>query len=491
MKRSNLLVSLLLALAVGFTMSCKDKAPDIGDGGGIAVGDGFYITQSGVDPVATSQLKAEQVAEEGFASKAREGFYGNYVYLTAGNYVIVNVVGGSITTTYGGAIAAVTDTDVSSCGFDEYFVVSVAADGAAFNVAADGLYKVTLDVGTGGRNEALLHKIEKAGLIGTATDLGWGGDTDLPLQGTITADGATWEGTTINMKEGEYKLRFNCRWVIDRLIDPAGGLAYDNGYIAFTNFGGSAANLLPGNEGPNIQISAADQAQYTITVNWTPADGFSMTLTRTGDYVPPAFDPADHPWGVRGTAGIDWGNGIDLYYKNNGGTHTWVGMIELSENVAAGDGSGEFKITDGATWLGVGLVTDNTGGLLSGTDNLVVDAGNGGFYYIIVTTADEGTSYSASIAKGQWSIIGSVEAGTNWDNDLVMTESGSSFTLTGQALVAGEFKFRANADWLYNLGGDMTGLSVDGANLTIAADGTYDVTLTTADKGVTWTATVQ
>jgi hypothetical protein len=70
-----------------------------------------------------------------------------------------------------------------------------------------------------------------------------------------------------------------------------------------------------------------------------------------------------------------------------------------------------------------------------------------------------------------------------------MTESGSSFTIS-TALDAGEIKFRANDAWEYNLGGDLAGLTHNGANLAVDA-GTYTITLTTANRGETYSATIQ
>ena len=53
MKKSNLLLSLLMAVTVLAFTSCKEDEPVIGGGDGIPVADGFYITQNGVDPVST------------------------------------------------------------------------------------------------------------------------------------------------------------------------------------------------------------------------------------------------------------------------------------------------------------------------------------------------------------------------------------------------------------------------------------------------------
>jgi hypothetical protein len=49
------------------------------------------------------------------------------------------------------------------------------------------------------------------------------------------------------------------------------------------------------------------------------------------------------------------------------------------------------------------------------------------------------------------------------------------FTAT-LTLTAGEFKFRANDDWGYNLGGPLGALVPDGGNISTAA-GTFTITL--------------
>jgi len=495
MKRASKFLSMLLGVAIIFgASSCKKDEPVIPTAEGIPVADGIYITQAGVDPVPAGQLVAESVEAPDFGVQTREGFSGNFVYLTAGSYNLVNVVNKAITETIGGS-ATVESHDLGNCTPLNYTLVSTAVDGAAFAVATEGLYKVTYDVAT---SEALLVHITNVGIVGSATSIGWTDGETVDLPGTITADGATWTATGIVLRKGDFKVRLNCNWVLDRRIDPTISLTdASNGYQIFTNFGGTPDNLVMGNGGTPRDISvsavggaAPDEAEYTMTVTWSATAGFAMTLERTAEAPLITYDPANFPFGIRGTAGIDWGTGINLFYKLNGNTHTWLGMVELSENVAAGDGSGEFKITDGAgIWLGATAVTDNTGGLLSGTDNLIVSSGNAGFYYVVVTTSDDGVTYNVTIDKGSWGLIGGFNG---WAADVVMTEAGSSFTIASQAILATEgFKFRANAGWDYALGGALTALDPTGSDLFVAADGTYAITLSTADKGVNWTATIQ
>lgn len=486
------LLSLLLVLAVvTFSSSCKpEDDPIVIIEEGLAVADGFYITQAGADPVATNQLVAENVEDEGFGTQAREGFVANFIYLTSGSYNLVNVVGKAITETYGGSATAETH-DLGNCTPLNYTLVSTAVDGAAFSVATDGLYKVTYDATT---SEALLINITNVGIVGSATSIGWTDEETVDLPGTIAADGATWTASDITLRQGDFKVRLNCNWVLDRRIDPEGLLDDPtNGYQIYTNFGGTPDNFQIGNDGTPRDISvsavggtAPDEANYTVTVTWTPDIGFAMSLDRTGEapILVISFVPEDHPWSIRGEIAVgspsDWSSGPLLTPNHDGATYRWYGVIELS--------AGEFKIADGATWLGVGSsVTDNSG-VMTGTDNFIVSEADAGFYYFTVITSDDGASYAVTIDKASFGIIGSATAG-GWDIDTDMTEGGSSWTITTD-LVDGDWKFRANDAWEYNLGGDLTGLTHNGGNVAATA-GNYTITLITADRGATYTATVQ
>lgn len=120
---------------------------------------------------------------------------------------------------------------------------------------------------------------------------------------------------------------------------------------------------------------------------------------------------------------------------------------------------------------------------ITGSDNICPPAN--GFYQI---KADIPTS-SLTLNETTWTIIGSATGDSNWGTDLEMTyvTEDESWTYTG-ALVAGEFKFRANKDWALSFGGasfeDLT--SDNGANLKITEDGNYEVkfflTRSTTDK---------
>lgn len=292
----------MAVIMVGWMSACKED-PVIEVIEGINVGDGYYLAEVGVDPVATAQLKPEQVDGPGISAMDRTGFMQGYMYLTAGDYNLVEVADKAIVQTLGGTHSTVAGADAhnTECGGEAStsydLVSSVAESGAAFTVAADGWYVVAYDTDLA---EIVYDQLTSVGIIGDATPGGWGEDT--PMTTTITADGvsATVEGVTLDV--AQFKFRFNCRWAIDRRLDTNQDFDNANGYSFWTNYGGTIDNLVPGNITGNIQV--AEYAVYTVTFAWTPLDGATATITRTGDAVPkPQFPDAMYITGAGTTYG--------------------------------------------------------------------------------------------------------------------------------------------------------------------------------------------
>lgn len=448
---------------------------------GINVADGLYLAATGADPTTGALLSTETVEAEGFSSQDRAGFVGGYIYLEAGDYNFVQVESKAITTTWGGSTESVTDTG-SSCDFNTYTVVSMEENGAAFNVAASGLHRVTFDQITG---EMVIYQIVHPGIIGNATPGGWGDETSI-TNGSVTADGGSWSISDVILRNGEWKVRFNCRWNLDRRIDPNAGFDESNGYQMFTNFGGEVNNLQNGNDAPNI--AQTEDGIYTITINWSALDGWTMTAERTGDAPVLTFDPNDYNLGVIGDASAgSWDTDRDMLYKLDGTTHKWHGVVTLAD-------AGAFKIRANDAWdfnLGGVLAADGVEVTLSeGGDNVATPGA--GQYYIVVSTADEGETWQASMTTAGWGVIGSATVG-GWDADQDMSADGfdagvTTYTYTG-AFTEGEFKFRAGDDWALNLGGTLGGLTLDGGNVMISAAGDYKVTLNF--DGSLYTATLE
>lgn len=480
---SKLLTLMMLGLVVLFT-SCGDDDPIIDPGtGGINVADGLYLALDGQDPSSSAALTSESVEDEGFTSQSRTGFNGGLMYLAAGDYNVVQVASKEITATIGGAATAASD-EASDCEYNDYTVISTEADGAAFSVANSGLYRVTHDQMT---NELVMYQIESVGIIGAATPGGWGMDTPLD-DATIASDGATFQATDVVLRSGQWKIRFNCRWNLARLTDPNGGLAAENGYQLFTNYGGSIDNLLNGNDGANMEIT--EDGVYTVTFRWSPQDGVSGSLERTGDAPEITFNPNDFNMAVVGdaTAG-GWGdfNDRDLFYKydNDNMTHRWYGVVQF-----ASDGEWKFRAND--DW-DFNLGTDLTA-LVNGGGNFATP-GLGG-HYVVLSTADDGETWSATVSDMGWAVIGDGSPSGNWDNDtafdtdLNWSNGTATYTLVGDFTTA-DWKFRAGGDWALNLGGAFSFLELDGGNVSLGMDGTYRVELNFDGSVYTASATLQ
>ena len=104
-----------------------------------------------------------------------------------------------------------------------------------------------------------------------------------------------------------------------------------------------------------------------------------------------------------------------------------------------------------------------------------------------------GSPYADYTQDSEWSVIGALSAyEISWDGDLNMWTDGNNHVAAHVTLKAGdEFKFRKDADWAVNYGGDFGGLDTefsvtqDGPNIKVGADGVYDLYLNPTD-GVAW-----
>ena len=497
-----------------FTVSCSDDdGIDIDDtGGSFTVSDGIYIAGiSGTDVSVSTAAVLNNTLVEGpdFGTLERSGHLSGFVYLESGSYVFAEIDEQEILNQWGGT-AAVADGANTLSGAEtteqpsEFTVVTLTADGAAFSIASNGVYHVIFDTQA---SEALITKIDSWGIIGGAVfesacvSNGFNSDVDV-VETTSSADGTTWTSTGIILKGGEYKIRFNDAWKIDRrtTVDDNDPYNAANGYVALTNLGGTLSALEEG--GSNITLADADAGTYTVTVTLSDAGTVAMSVERTGDAETCAFDIANFTWGIIGGATFDaWNTDQELTYANGDeGVHKWRGVFPLS---AGGEGNNQFKFRTDDTWATKLIptnvnVTDNTeAGTITNDGDTNADGqwfvadGKSGFYYFEVTTDDFGVTWNMTIDEAVFEVIGAASPG-GWDNGTVMTYNDdlASATVSGIAMTADDYKFRVNAAWDYNLGGDLTDLVYNGGNLTSTA-GTFDITITTADGGVTYTATVQ
>ncbi len=295
------------------------------------------------------------------------------------------------------------------------------------------------------------------------------------------------------------------------------GLVIENGYgLLGTINGWSVATALPMT---NSGVSGYDDPKFSIVVSISAADAESgwwwkvvpQSTIDAGDWVnakDASFGPAvngdasldgnligrtetqDSQAGCIKTAGIfrltiDMENRsyafepvFDLLYVvgDPSWSHATAPLLTSSVGGTTFKGfatlSGYFKFTDQANWNGTNYGAGEEEGLLStnnGADNLHVT--KKALYFINVDTKaltyklTEVTSCGLTGDFNNWGTPQELTTtdGLVWKGKLTVSE--------GQG-----WKIKFNDDWGINLGGELNNLTVDGANIVVAA-GTYDVTL--------------
>jgi hypothetical protein len=191
-----------------------------------------------------------------------------------------------------------------------------------------------------------------------------------------------------------------------------------------------------------------------------PADGYYRIQANLSDM---SYSLIAMDWGVVGDATPGgWDADTPLEYDQN--QKVWKGAVHF--------GAGEFKFRANNDWAYNYGSDEADGNLTAGGANIPVDLEAD---YAI--TLDLSTPNEYTYRADRWGIIGSATPG-GWDNDTDMTwdETNQVFTVTLE-MTAGEYKFRANDDWNYNLGGDINALTVGGANIVLEESGNYTITL--------------
>lgn len=382
-----------------FTVSCSDDDGGIDTGGGgdgLLVADGFYPAKTGEDPQAVQQLVTENVEAPDFQSMSRDGYIKAYVYLTAGDYNLVEVASGEIVNTYGGTSSTVNAETVAGgdaadrngeCDPDNssFTLVDAAVDGAAFNIPSDGLYVMGYDATTG---EIVYDEITSAGVIGGATPGGWSADTDM-TETSLNASGGAWEVTGVAIEEGEWKFRFNCRWGINRLIDPTAAFDNANGYLMFTNFAGvdgNIGNLVPGNDGANLNNT--ERGEYTVNLMWDPVSGFTASATKTGDLEPlPDFPEAIYLVGDATAYGWPPSDNNTPSHNDDAVMHKVPDQLGFFWKIASLTGGGGFKLA-GDGWtnpnLGFAEVNVDANGVALSDNGGNLSVADDGIYMIVL-----------------------------------------------------------------------------------------------------------
>ena len=201
------------------------------------------------------------------------------------------------------------------------------------------------------------------------------------------------------------------------------------------NLGGSGSNI----------VSAA--GYYKINVD---ADAMTYTALAT-------------TWGIIGEATPNgWTDETALTY--NAELQQWIGGYSLS--------AAAIKFRANHSW-DYNYGSDAADGTLSagGADIILSDAGD----YAVTLDLSSPLDYKYRI--DMWGVIGAATPG-GWDTDTdMMWDAGNGVFTVTLDLIAGDWKFRANNAWDYDMGGTIGALSVGGGNMTISTAGNYTITL--------------
>lgn len=131
---------------------------------------------------------------------------------------------------------------------------------------------------------------------------------------------------------------------------------------------------------------------------------------------------------------------------------------------------GEFKFTPKANWDSEYASDGTADGLATSGANLKADAG---FYYVKADIAQ----MKYELIQAAWGMIGNATVG-GWDTSTAMAyDRASNCWSVTTDLVAGEFKFRANNEWVLDMGGSTEKLVLKGGNIAVTAPGNYTIKL--------------
>lgn len=433
----------MMMLAV-FSMFAITSCGDDPEPTPIPVEDGLYIRGAGtaLDSLSGDGLMSK--AKNEVLQEQRNSLYEMYIAVEAGSdgFNLVNVVGGE--EEVWGPAADFAEVPAEDLDNEEpqngLWRGSYEPSETPFTVPENGLYHVMLDTDLG---VVAMAKVEW-GVIGGATPGGWGGSTAL-TEGTFDLESISFEATDVVMVVGDYKFRYSDGWkvVLDTILDLGDG---NTGVKVNTNFGGAVDALDAGGD----NIANAENGLFAVTVNWSLADGTTATVTKTGEYTPPAYpdsvylvgDATYYGWDTPGT------KTEAAFHSADGGSPT-EGLFWKIAYIETGKG---FKISE-ADWgtinLGHGDVDeyDANGVTVSDMDGNMTIA-ESGMYMIVLDLRNDMKKVSVIAPE----VYGIGDAFGGWDEDVagnLFTIDNAAKTITSPALVAdGTIRTYAQHEWI-------------------------------------------
>ncbi len=223
-------------------------------------------------------------------------------------------------------------------------------------------------------------------------------------------------------------------------------------------------------------IGTLDSEQHIVI------DGFEIIVPKGSPY---EGYTENSDWSVIGALSaydISWDGDLNMWTDG-------VNHVAAHVTLKAGD---EFKFRKDQAWtinMGGDFVALDTEFAVS-QDGPNVKVGADGVYDLYVCP-DDGIAWITEAydplpdytESSNWSVIGALSLnGISWDGDIAMISNGTWHVALGVNLAAAdEFKFRQDAAWTVNMGGDFGALgdefevTQDGPNIKVGADGCFDL----------------
>ena len=403
-KLTKWLAMMLIIPGMSLMTSCDDD-PDDDDDDPPLVEDGAYITGSASNFTDPSNSAKFYDGKNEVGQVARPELQEAYVALKAsGGFNIVTVEGATRKTWGPSNMKTVAidedEADQPDVAFQRGELVETTDE---FTVPADGLYHIAYDTELG---IVVIVPVGSWGIIGGATPNGWGGSTELSGSGFNFTD-MTWTGTQIAMTAGDFKFRYGNGWKVTLDADADVG-GTDPGVKVNSNFGGSVADLIPGGDNISMATEGLTAGYYDITVSWNAKNGYSATMTRTGDL--PGTDFSAIEMGLVGT-GFNDDMGTQWDWNSSYGLHTPVSMsgstFTYEFNNIELNSAGAFKIRNGNNWdgphiLGYSSITfsgPDAGDLTEAATDDNIQPGADANYDLVLSVDGNSLEWSCTVTK--------------------------------------------------------------------------------------------
>lgn len=335
-------------------------------------------------------------------------------------------------------------------------------------------------------------------------------DVTAPVLGTFTVG----SNVVVNFTPAVFDLDFNKQMVADGNVYHTLGMVSVNGEpcnvtLSSAKNGGSSLTLSGKDMTAALRLRGFEIGETVPVELVVRASIQDPSKGVTNGYVD-SEDKAAFDWTLtesKPAGGLPTHDGVRIYIDNQTGWDAislymwgdkndfgggWPGMAVAGTINLGGIDWTYFDYTDEIFGLAEHLIFNNNGGGTQLADYDITFEAGVADYWLTVTAdgveaaeAPSSDPYAEFTDASPWSVIGSIAStGNSWNADTPMVTDGTWHVAKGIELTTSdEFKFRKDANWDVNFGGDLVSLGESfevtqgGPNIKVPKDGTYDLLL--------------